>query len=90
MMGNRGTTAPGTGEMHKADGLVPGAAAGACDAGDGNRDICQGFGECTLGHGARDLFADGAMQRDQHLGHAEHLHLGLVRVGHEAALDHIG
>ena len=43
----------------------------------------------TLRHRRRGLGADCAICRDRLGGHPEQLHLGLVRVGHEAALDHI-
>ena len=41
----------------------------------------------ALGHRARDLGADRAVRGDQRRRHAEHLGLGLVRVGDEAALE---
>ena len=85
-----GIAGAGGGEMHEADGLGVAAAAGAGDAGDGDGDVGMGMRERTLGHGAGDGFADGAVLPDQGLGDAEALVLGRVGVGDEAALDHVG
>ena len=41
----------------------------------------------AFGHRARDLGADRAVRGDQRRRHAEHLGLGVVRVGDEAALE---
>src|SRR3990172_8879054 len=48
---------PGPGETDGADRLLRGAAGGAGDTGDGERDLGVGMGERALGHGARGRLA---------------------------------
>src|SRR5204863_9237473 len=74
-------------EAHRAYGLVAAAARGTGDAGDGERHRAAAALERTERHVARGLFADGAMPLDGVGAHAEHLLLGLVRIGDEAALE---
>ena len=75
--------------MHEADRLVGAAAAGAGDAGDGDDEIGVGFAERAARHRLGGLAAHRAVFLDGRSRHAEHLLLGLVRIGDEAAIDHV-
>jgi hypothetical protein len=48
------------------------------------------MGEGAADHGAGNVFAHSAVPLDQPDGHAEHLALRRVRIGDEAAIDHVG
>ena len=76
--------------MHQAHRLVFAAAAGAGNAGDGDGEIGVGFAERAARHGLGRFAADRAVLAQSLRGHAEHLLLGLVRIGDKAAIDHVG
>ena len=80
----------GDGEMHKPDRFLGRAAAGAGDAGDRHGEVDIGARERAARHRQRGLTAHRAMLAQRRLGHAEHRHLGGVRIGDEAAVDHVG
>ncbi|MPL79200.1 hypothetical protein SDC9_25075 [bioreactor metagenome] len=64
--------------------------AGAGDAGDRDRKIGGGMGKRALGHLARDLLGHRAMGGKRLGPHRDHLLLGEVRIGDEAAFEHVG
>ena len=82
--------APRRGKMHEPDRLIGRSAAGTGDAGDGDGERGAGMGERAADHGAGDILAHRAVALDQPGGHAEHLALRGVRVGDEAAFEHVG
>ena len=75
--------------MHEPDRLVGAAAAGTGDAGDGHREIGARMRERAARHGLGGLPADRAVIVERRRRHAQHLLLGLVRIGDEAAIDHV-
>ena len=62
-------------------------AAGAGDAGDGDGEGWRARRERALGHLAGDLFGDRAVGGERFGPDAQHLLLGGVRVGDEAAVE---
>jgi len=82
--------ARGDGEMHETDRLAGRGAAGAGNAGDGNRKIDAGTLKRTNCHGGCGFFADRAEIRERAGLDAEHGALGIVGIGDEAAVDHVG
>ena len=82
--------APGGGEMDEADGLVRRGAAGPRDPGHRHGRVGRRAIERARRHRLGDLRADRTMRLDELGGHTEQVAFRLVRVGHEAALDHIG
>ena len=62
----------------------------AGNAGDGERDAGARVGERAGRHFQRRLARHGAMRVERRGGNAEHLHLGFVGIGDEAAVDHGG
>jgi hypothetical protein len=72
---------------HGAHGLVGAAAGGAGHAGDGHADLGARMGDGAFGHGAGHGLAHGAVLAISPAGHAQHLGLGLVGIGDEAALE---
>eukprot|EP01041_Mallomonas_annulata_P025647 gene25646-46736_t len=66
------------------------AASGSCDARNGDRDVCVGRLKRPFGHHSRDGFGYGAKVSDQVARHPQHLLLGPVGVGHEAAFKDVG
>ncbi len=85
-----GGVAPAGGEINQPDRLLFCVAIGAGDAGDGNGKACARMGERAARHGPGHVLAHRAVALDQPEGHAEHLALGAVRIGHEAALEDVG
>ncbi len=88
LMHNR-LVAPAGGEMHKPNRLLRRSAVGPGDAGDGDGKVRVRMGERASGHGARHVLAHRAVPLDQPNWHAEHLALGRVRIGNEAALENV-
>src|SRR5688572_6205948 len=74
-------------EAHHADRLVRRAAARSGDAGHGERDRALAAAERALRHLARGFLAYRAVRAQRAFLDTEHLALGLVRVGDEAALE---
>jgi len=86
---NDAAVARGNGEVNEANRFAGCRAAGACDAGDRNGEIDVGVFERAERHRGRGFLADRAERVENFLLHAEHRVLGSVRVGDEAAVDHI-
>src|SRR6516164_1296173 len=82
--------ARGGGEMDEAHRLIGAATAGAGDAGDGDREIDRRMGERARRHRLGGLAAHRAMTFQDRGGNAEHRLLGRIRIGDEAAVDHVG
>ena len=77
-------------EVNEADRLRGRRPGGAGDAGDGEAELGGHPRERPFGHGPRHFRAHRAVVLDQCGIHAEKLRLGLVGVGDEAALHHVG
>jgi hypothetical protein len=77
-------------EMHQPDRLLGGAAAGTGDASHRDSDVGVRARQGTRRHGTRDRIAHRAMAQDGFPRHTQHFALGLVRVGDEGAVDHVG
>ena len=77
------------GEVHEPDRLLRRPAVRPGDAGDGDGERRARMSERAADHGAGDVLAHRAVPLDQPDGHAEHLALRRVRIGDEAALDHV-
>jgi hypothetical protein len=71
-------------------GFIGVAAAGAGDAGDGDGDVAVALAQRALGHHPRHGLGHRAVVGDQVAWHAQHLGLGAVGVGDEAALEDVG
>ena len=77
-------------KMHQANRLAGPAAARTCDAGDGDHEIGFCLAERAARHGLGGFAADGAVLAQDVRRHAQHLLLGRVRIGDEAAIEHVG
>src|SRR5262249_47921667 len=75
-------------DVNEADGLGRAATAWTGNPGNGDGQVGVGVGQRTARHGTRNGLAHRAILVEHGHGHAEQLHLGFVRVGDEAALDH--
>jgi coenzyme Q-binding protein COQ10 len=78
------------GEMHEPDRLAGDRAARSGNAGDRDSEIDRRVRERARCHGLRGLGAHGAVAREGRCRDPEHRLLGLVAVGDEAALEHVG
>ncbi len=77
------------GEMHEARGLV-GAAAGTGNAGDRYSYVTAGFRQRAFGHGAGGFGTHGAELAERLGGYTKHRRLGLIGIGHVAAVEDFG
>jgi hypothetical protein len=75
--------------MHQPDRLRLRTTAWAGDPSDGDCKIGQRMRERALRHFDGRLVAHRAVAHERHRLHAQHFLLGFIRVGDEAALDHI-
>ncbi len=82
--------APRARHVHQPDRLGGRRAAGSRDAGAGDRNVGMRVRQRTLGHRARHGLAHRALLGDVCTRHAEKLDLRVIRIGDEAALDHLG
>ena len=89
-LGNRFAACHGEAEPHQPDRLFGRAAARSGNAGDGQRDAGARTGKRARRHLQRGLARHRAMGIERRAGNAEHLHLGFVGIGDEAAVDDIG
>ena len=78
------------GEMHQPHGLARRCAAGTGDARDRNRKIDIGVFECAERHCGRGFLAHRAEGFERGGLDAQHGVLGVVGIGDEAAIDHVG
>ena len=85
-----GALVAGHGEENRSHRLVRGAAIRPGYAGNRQREMGAGIFQRAHRHGLHGGLGDRAEPRDQLLGDAEHVRLGLVAVGDEAALEHVG
>src|SRR5438045_1168336 len=85
--GARGAPGGGPGEAHGPHRLFGAAARGARNAGHGERDAGMAMGERAERHLLGDRLAHGAVARKRLAFHAEHLLLGGIGIGDEAALE---
>ena len=76
--------------MHKADRLFGAAAIRPGNARDRHREIDRRMRERAFRHRFRGFAADRAMCVERCRRNAEHLLLGLIAVGDEAAVEHAG
>ena len=77
----------GPGETDRAHWFFRSAAAGAGDTRNRERDLRVRVRERAFGHGARGLFADGAVARQDRRGDAQHFTLGEIGVGNKSAIE---
>ena len=77
-------------KMHEPDRLLHRSAPGTGNAGDGDGARGARISERAADHGAGHVLAHRAVPLDQPDRNAEHLALRRVRIGDEAALDHVG
>ena len=82
--------APRGGEMDEADGLVRRPAARTGDSGDRDREVGARLCQRALRHGFGGRAAHCAVRRESRGRDREHELFRLVRVGDEAAIDHVG
>ena len=75
-------------EPHQPDRLFGRAAARPGNAGDGQRDAGARMRQRACRHLQRGLARHRAVRVERRPGNAEHLHLGFVGIGDEAAVDH--
>ena len=80
---------PGGREVYQADGFLGRSAAGPGDAGDRDRHVRVRVCNRAFSHRYRRRCADGAEFVERVVDDAEAFLLGVVRVGDEAALEHI-
>ena len=86
-LGPGGRCPGGPAYAHHAHRLRGGAAGGPGDAGHRHRHVGQAARECARGHLAHGGLAHRAVLGQGQFRHPEHVHLGCVRVGDEAAVE---